>query len=140
MSYQGFLGIVVAFLFTVFLPSCENDSRSDIDINLHQKDIQGTSWFMVSNDGEPKVENHQKSELFFLEDNEFELRKTFEYSGSTFRSIGKYDIKDSMIRLESMNGSLQLGEGYLYGEKLEVQWKDSIETYGEGTDYFKSIQ
>lgn len=141
MGQLSFTGIFVALMFAVFFPGCEHNSQADFEIATNQKDITGTIWKSVDEDGETKIDNFQRSKLLFLNNREFELRRTFEYSGSTFRSIGRYEINDSVINLKSMIGSSQVGNAYIYNNgKLKIEWRDSYEAYGEGTDYYKISQ
>ncbi|MFP4041437.1 MAG: hypothetical protein ACLFT6_01615 [Bacteroidales bacterium] len=141
MSQLSFTGILVAFLFAAFFPGCENNSHPDFEVEPNPKDIQGTAWQSVNKKGEPEIENFERSKLLFLEDKEFELQRKFEYSGSTFRSIGSYEIEDSMITLKPMRGTSQIGNAFIYNDgKLKIEWGDSYETYGEGTDYYKMLE
>jgi len=136
LRHKSFILLITTFL----LVSCEKNDKSEITVKLKNDYLKEQVWLSVDKRGEPKISDHQKCTLFFLNNNEYEIRKTFEYSGSTFRNPGIYVIQDSLIQLRSLDGTDHLGNVYIHqGSRLKVEWFESELTYGEGIDIFKPL-
>jgi hypothetical protein len=131
---------IASFIFLLLLMGCENKSDNELSIQLTPDYLKGKSWVLVDNKGKVKTENYQKSKLVFLNEDEYEIHKIFEYSGSTFRSPGTYKIKDSMIQFRSINGLEKIGVAHIIDEnRLQVEWEESDIIYGEGIELFQTI-
>jgi hypothetical protein len=123
-------------IFTIFWLHSRPKEASEITY----ADLTGYKWVLVDNYGNPKCINHQRSNLVFLENQNFEMHKTFEFSGSTFRIPGKYYRKDSIIHLTTLNGSFTIGQiNVMHDGQLKVQWKKSSSLFGKGTEKYKLI-
>ena len=103
--------------------------------------LKSHKWISVNEQGKPRTSNHQTCKLIFLENQDFELRKTFEYSGSTFRTPGKYFMQDSFIKLKNLTGTQTLGKAYIFEDHhLRIEWKNCNAIYGEGMEMFRIEQ
>lgn len=139
MRFKLNFRLITGFIIALGLLSCEKNTDSQISLRLKKEYLKDKIWLSIDSKGNPRIKNHQKCSLVFLENNEYEVRKTFEYSGSTFRNPGTYLIKDSLIQLRSFNGEEHLGNVYIYDRnKLKVKWLQAEVQYGKGVDIFKA--
>jgi hypothetical protein len=98
--------------------------------------MQGTVWLSVDKKGDPKIEDFQRCTLIFFKDNKYEIKRTFVYSNSSFRNPGRYEVRDSVIMLKSLNGRKLLGNLYIQkNDQLLLKWKKAA-LFGEGTGRF----
>lgn len=124
------------FAVLVIFNGCENEPAPKIKTNLDSETIKKTDWFSADRDGNQKVDNYQKSSLHFKNSKEYEIRKTFVYSKSTYRNPGIYEVQDSVIKLKSFDGSEHLGKIYvLEDNQLRIEWNKST-SLGDGTEIF----
>jgi len=122
----------VLFVFS----GCEDHSSPTIKTNLNSKIISNTVWLSVDKKGNAKIDNYQKCKLFFKNKKKYEIRKTFVYSESTYRNPGVYEVRDSVIKLKSFDGSQLLGNIFvLEGNQLRLEWNKSA-LWGDGTEIF----
>jgi len=127
---------IFIFAVLVIFNGCENKSAPEIKTNLNSEIISNTIWLSVDKNGEPKIDDYQKCKLFFRDKKKYEIRKTFVYSESTYRNPGIYEIRDSVIKLKSFDGSEHLGEIYvLEDNQLHLEWNKSA-SLGDGTELF----
>ena len=124
------------FAVLVVFSGCENQTSPEIQTNLNSENISKTVWLSIDKNGNPKIDDYQKCKLFFKNKQEYEIRKTFVYSESTFRNPGEYEVRDSVIKLKSFDGTEHLGNLYvLHDNKLRLEWNKSS-CFGEGTEIF----
>lgn len=137
MTLRNFLKYITIILFTWVFVQCEKQSDAELSVKLKKELVSESEWVLVTEKGEPKVKNYQHSRLIFLESNEYEVHKTFEYSGSTYRTPGIYSLRDSLIQLKNMNGREHIGNLYLMSKnKFRIEWLKTSLPYGEGTEMY----
>ena len=132
--------VILAGIFVISSQYTSQDhSNSQKPIKLSTQGLKENIWVSVDQDGKQKIIDHQTCELIFLEDQYFELRRTFEYSGSTFRTPGKYSIEDSTIHLKNLTGSTALGKACIFeNHHLRIKWDNSNTVYGKGIETFRT--
>ncbi|MGM0531889.1 MAG: hypothetical protein ACQER7_11110 [Bacteroidota bacterium] len=122
----------------VFVISSQNNFETQKPIKLTYKYLKDHTWISVNEKGRPTTANHQTCKLIFLEDQDFELRKTFEYSGSTLKTPGRFILQDSIIHLKNLSGSQKVGKAYIHkGYQLRIEWDHPNSIYGRGTETFQ---
>ena len=130
--------IILLFSLTTLFIECENQSepQPQLKTDLSSESMQGTVWLAVDKNDKPKIEDFQKCTLIFLNDNRYEIKRTFVYSRSSFRNPGIYEVQDSVILLKSLNGRKVLGNLYMRDEdQLFLEWKKAA-LFGEGKGRF----
>ena len=93
-------GLFVFLSVAILFMGCEKKPDSEISASLNKEYLKKMVWISVDKNGNPRVKDLQKCTLVFLSNNEYEVRKTFEYSGSTFRNTGINEITDRLIKLK----------------------------------------
>jgi hypothetical protein len=137
MILRNLIRNTIALVIAFFFIQCEKRADSEITLNPEKNQISQSIWVLIDEKGEPKIKNYQICKLVFLNENEYEVHRTFEYSGSTFRTPGIYNLEDSLIQLKTLSGAEHIGNVYLKGKnKLMVKWLDASFTYGEGTELY----
>lgn len=122
----------------IFVISSQNNFTTKKPVKLSHNNLQAHTWTAVNEKGRPTIADHQTCELIFLEGHDFELRKTFQYSGSTFRIPGKYILQDSIIHLKNLTGSHKVGEASIHdGHQLHIKWYHHNSLYGKGIEMFQ---
>ena len=122
----------------VFVIAGHGNAEFDKPIKLHPEYLKKHQWISVDDQGNPRVVNHQTCKLIFSDNHAFELRKTFEFSGSTFRMPGKYYMQDSSIKLKNLAATQTIGKAYISGDcQLCIQWNQCEMLYGEGIETFR---
>jgi hypothetical protein len=128
--------IILLISLTALFIDCENQTEPQLKTDLSSESMQGTVWLAVDKNDKPKIEDFQKCTLIFLNDNRYEIKRTFVYSRSSFRNPGIYEVKDSVIMLKSLNGRKVLGNLYMRDEdQLFLEWKKAA-LFGEGKGRF----
>ena len=126
--------LVIAGIFVI---SSQSGSEFNKPVKLTPEYLKNHKWVAVNENDNPRTLNHQTCKLIFFENHDFEIRKTFEYSGSTFRIPGKYFMQDSAIRLKNLTGNQTIGKAYIFEDyQLRINWKCCHTIYGEGTENF----
>ena len=129
-KYITMLAILVIF------NGCENEPVPKIKTNLNSDVISNTVWLSVDENGEPKIDDYQKCKLLFGDKEKCDIQKTFVYSESTYRNPGVYEVRDSVIKLKSYDGSELLGRIYvLEDSQLRLEWNEST-SLGDGVEIF----
>jgi len=143
MIFMIFINIhkfISIFAVLVIFIGCENEPAPKIKTNLNSGIIKNTVWLSVDENGEAKIADYQKCKLFFLNKKKYEIRKTFVYSESTYRNPGVYEVRDSLIKLKSFDGSELLGKIYvLEDSQLRLEWNESA-SLGDGVELFVKKQ
>jgi hypothetical protein len=133
-GYLKWLPIVIAGIFAI---SIQKNHKSNDAIQFDPEYFENHTWILVNEQGKPLTSDHQTCTLVFLDNNEFEMRKTFKYSGSTFRIPGKFIMQDSTLKLKNMRGTQSIGEAYIDDKNhLLIKWNHLHTIYGKGTETF----
>jgi|GEM_PF-4948654 len=137
MKASGYLKWAPIVIAGIFLISIQKNHKPNDAIQFNPEYVEKHTWILVNDQGIPSTSDHQTCRLVFMGGNEFEMRKTFEYSGSTFRLPGKFFMQDSAIKLKNMTGARKIGEAYIVKEdQLHIEWNHFYSLYGEGKETF----
>ncbi|MBS3771519.1 MAG: hypothetical protein V5A47_01730 [Bacteroidales bacterium] len=122
----------------IIIISSQYNSTTKKNIQLTHNNLKDHTWTSVNEKGNPAIVDHQTCKLIFFDNQDFELRKTFEYSGSTFRIPGKYTLQDSIMHLKNLIGSHKVGKAFVHnGHQLHIEWDHQSVLYGKGTETFQ---
>lgn len=137
MKASGYLKWAPIVIAGIFVISVHKNHKPKDAIQFNPEYFENHTWILVNEQGKPLTSDHQTCTLVFLDNNEFEMRKTFEYSGSTFRLPGKFFMQDSTLKLKNMRGNRKIGEAHIVKEdQLHIEWNHFCSAYGEGKETF----
>jgi hypothetical protein len=126
--------VILLFCTIAVFIRCENQKPPQLKTDINHESIKGSVWLSVDENGKPKIENLQKCKLVFLNNNEYEIKRTFVYSNSSYRNPGIYEIRDSVVVLKSLNGQEIYGNLYIHeNNEVLIKWEEAA-LFGDGTE------
>ncbi len=133
-TYKTLIWIILIGAGLVLIQSL--NGKREPTIRLNPKDLQNHTWVSTSTGNETQ-QGHHTRKLIFSSPNTFEIRENFKFSGSTFRNPGKYQIRDSVILLLSMDGSTHMGTLHVHENgKLHIDWLHPGSIHGTGSEVY----
>ena len=137
MQLRKIIPWIILFLPALFFFQCTMETPSP-SIELDHQTLQKHTWVLVEDHPESTTNGHHSRKLVFTGQKSFEIRETFKFSGSTFKSPGKYILRDSIIQLHSMDGQRNIGHITLYHQhQLRIEWVRSEAVHHHDTEIYQ---
>jgi hypothetical protein len=129
---------IPGIILILLIAAASINTKSEGSFELSNSYLKKHTWAYSYGKNQTETNGNSIRKIEFRDNQEFEVIKTFEFSGSVFRTPGKYLIKDSTVHLKTLNGSNDLGKAYINEQhQMKIKWSHSTFIYGKGTQIYR---
>ena len=120
--YKILLLFILAVISASFITTQNPEQNQETAESFSDLALKKHIWVSIDHHGNPKTVNYQTRTIQFIPNQHFEVQRTFEYSGSTFKFPGKYIQEGDQLRLISLNGT-ELGLVSIKNHRyIKIKW------------------